>query len=201
MKSVLLKMKTTRISLFLLAVTLTSLFAIPPEWKEVSRSDQKPLLLNYLKCKMKAELVNEACRMKLPGTVEQFNTNTGFFITLIHKGKVRGCFGSFYHSSSNLEKIFEDYIAGALKNDPRYPPLELQEAENTRIILTVGDRPFNVQDFRTIPLKDFGILLTKENGQSFVYVPAELKSHRSLKEIIQRENIQEVAAFRAITIK
>lgn len=54
------------------------------------------------------------------------------FVTLTHKGKLRGCIGSLEARRSLLDDIKENAVAAAL-HDPRFTPLTLAELTDTDI--------------------------------------------------------------------
>ena len=119
----------------------------------------------------------------------------------MNNGKVRGCFCAFRHKNTHLSNVIREYIRGALKNDPRYPPLEVEEMKTAYFILTIADSPVPVVDVDSIALGRFGVFLGKEDGQGVVYVPGEIKSHSALKRIIKKEKVQDVSVFKAILIR
>jgi AMMECR1 domain-containing protein len=170
------------------------------EWKRFSKTKSSDRVIEYIRCTAIAELKLKNCDMNLPETPSFFG-ELGVFITIVNKGKVRGCFGAFRHKNTQFSIVLEEYIRGALRNDPRYPPLEMEELSTAYFILTIADSPVPVADTDTIPLGRFGVYLTKENGSGIVYVPGEIKSHSSLKRIIQKEKALDVGVFKAILIR
>ena len=170
------------------------------EWKKFSKTKSADIVVDFIRCSANSELNLKSCNINLPETPSFFG-QLGIFITIVNKGKVRGCFGAFRHKNTNLSSVIQEYTRGALRNDPRYPPLELEELKTSYFILTIADSPVPVVDTDTIALGRFGVYLAKENGQGVVYVPGEIKSHSSLKRIIQKEKIQDVSIFKAILIR
>ncbi|MBP9886882.1 MAG: AMMECR1 domain-containing protein [Leptospiraceae bacterium] len=170
------------------------------DWKKFSKTKSADLVVDFIRCIAYSELNLKSCDKKLPETPSFFG-ELGLFITIVNNGKVRGCFGAFRHKNTHLSNVLQEYIRGALRNDPRYPPLESEELKTAYFLLTVADSPSPVADIDTISLARFGVYLVKENNQGFVYVPGEIKSHSSLKRIIKKEKIQDVNVFKAILIK
>ena len=170
------------------------------EWKKFSKTKSSDRVIDFIRCTATAELNIKSCDLSLPETPSFFG-ELGVFITIVNKGKVRGCFGAFRHKNTQLSNVIEEYVRGALRNDPRYPPLELEELKTAYFILTIADSPVPVADTDSIALGRFGILLTKENGHGIVYVPGEIKSHSGLKRIIQKEKALDVSVFKAILIR
>jgi AMMECR1 domain-containing protein len=170
------------------------------EWKKFSKTKASDKLIEFIRCTASAELNLKTCDVSIPETPSFFG-ELGIFITIVNKGKVRGCFGAFRHKNTQLASVIEEYVRGALRNDPRYPPLEIEELKTAYFILTIADSPVPVVDTDSIALGRFGVFLGKENGQGVVYVPGEIKSHSGLKRIIQKEKVQDVSVFKAILIR
>ena len=170
------------------------------EWKKFSKTKSSDRVMEFIRCTATAELSLKSCDLSVPETPSFFG-ELGVFITIVNKGKVRGCFGAFRHQNTQLATVLEEYIRGALRNDPRYPPLEIEELKTAYFILTIADSPVPVADTGAIALGRFGVYLTKENGTGSVYVPGEIKSHSGLKRIIQKEKALDVSVFKAILIR
>jgi AmmeMemoRadiSam system protein A len=58
------------------------------------------------------------------------------FVTLTHKGRLRGCIGSIQARRPLLQDVKENAVAAAL-HDPRFPPLVAQELEHTQIEISL----------------------------------------------------------------
>lgn len=170
------------------------------DWKKFSKTKSSDRVIEFIRCTATAELNLKSCGMSLPDTPSFFG-ELGVFITIVNKGKIRGCFGAFRHKNTQLSNVLEEYVRGALRNDPRYPPLAIEELKTAYFILTIADSPVPVVDTDTIALGRFGVYLTKENGTGIVYVPGEIKSHSGLKRIIQKEKALDVSVFKAILIR
>lgn len=125
----------------------------------------------------------------------------GFFITLVRAGRVRGCYGSFNHTSSDFSVTMREYLKGALRRDPRYTPLGVEEVEETAIIVTVASQPRGVTSIENIDLSHNGIYYMFQDGSSAVVVPAEMKTVDYLKRNIEVRGVMSRSVFRAITIK
>lgn len=104
------------------------------------------------------------------------SNSTGMFITLIYKGKVRGCYGAFSHASDDTAEILKEYIKGALTLDPRYRPLDKTELEETEIVLTITSYPEPVDDVNNVDISNFGLFIECEDSSKTVIVPAEYRT-------------------------
>ncbi len=124
---------------------------------------------------------------------------SGLFVTIRYRGRVRGCYGSFYPSGST-DEVIREYLHGALRCDPRYEPLKLEELSDSEIIITVAERPVPVRDLSSVNIKTFGVVFQGTSGTSTVYVPAEIKTHEYLEKISPRTGDSSIYAFRAFTL-
>ncbi len=124
---------------------------------------------------------------------------SGLFVTLRLRGRVRGCYGSFYPSGST-DKVIREYLHGALRCDPRYEPLKLEELSDSEIIITVAESPVPVRDISSVNIKTSGVVFQEASGISTVYVPAEIKTHEYLEKISPRTGACSIYTFRAFTL-
>jgi AMMECR1 domain-containing protein len=125
---------------------------------------------------------------------------TGLFITLIKKGKVRGCYGAFTHRYNSPSDILKDYIKGALYLDPRHTPLEKYELEETDIVLTVTSNPEPVDDINNVDISNFGLFIECEDSSKTVIVPAEYKTSSKVLKLTGNGRCR-IKKFRAVTIR
>ncbi|RPI93674.1 MAG: AMMECR1 domain-containing protein [Spirochaetales bacterium] len=114
---------------------------------------------------------------------------------------MRGCFGAFHHKTGDAELTLREYINGALFLDPRYPPLDIRELGETRIILTVAGDLVPVDDINQVDFSRYGLMISFENGEKIVLVPSEIRSRDRLDRIIGSGMVVQCAAFRAVTIR
>jgi AMMECR1 domain-containing protein len=169
-------------------------------WRDFSRKHESKSLVKWLKCKAEARLTGAACREKILRPVPAFYGKLGVFITLAKGKKVRGCYGAFDHKVPDLETLLSDYLDGALSRDPRHPPLDVSELPVTDCIITVTAPPFPVADVSSIDFKRYGVSFTCDNGETSVFVPAEIKSAASVQQLIVGR-ICQISVFEAVTIR
>lgn len=194
------------------ALILSLLLALEPlsaadgyldAWRDFSKSDQGELLISWLEREAQAmlkvsEIQDEAAFPKLP----PFLGSTGLFITLLDgRGRNRGCFGAFFHGSSSGEDVLRSYLLGALRSDIRVNPIASHELPDMRIVLTAAGMPFPVSELDAVDISSCGVLVTTESGRQLVFVPAEMKTHASLKSSCGKEAVLSVSAFEAVTVK
>jgi AMMECR1 domain-containing protein len=169
-------------------------------WKDFSKKNEAKILIAWLNKKAESLLSPNIKCEGLNVKVPEFYGYTGIFITLIKGKKVRGCFGSFYHSSNNIEYILTDYLKGAIFRDFRHQPLEIHELKDVKIILTISTFPCHVADINSIDFSLYGVLLSCEGRIAKIFVPEELLAISYLDRLIGKGDCYP-QVFRAITIK
>lgn len=169
-------------------------------WIKLSHSPAGRELLVWLKqsagCIMNGVGAGPALQADLP----ELSGRAGMFITLVRKGKVRGCYGSFHHEPASTREIFLRYLKGALFMDPRYRPIEPAELDDTEIIVTVTSYPEPVDDPDNIDITGYGVFIECEGLSGTVIVPAEF---RTVSGITARAGGTDCrySEFRAVTIE
>ena len=121
----------------------------------------------------------------------------GVFVTIVRNGRVRGCFGSFQHRTTDMESLLAEYLCGALRSDPRYEPVTVSELASSVIIVTLAEQPGEPCAVEQIDPVMEGVLIEQDAGGGVVIVPAEF---RSLAAIKRRAAGSRVRPFRARTI-
>jgi uncharacterized protein (TIGR00296 family) len=85
--------------------------------------------------------LSEHIRIKTPeGLHPSFEEKRGVFVTLNKYGSLRGCIGYPYPIFKLKEAIIDAAISAAV-NDPRFPPVTLEEFKDVTIELTVLTMP------------------------------------------------------------
>lgn len=198
-------MKTNIGTLFitLLLVSVSVLYAdnsCLESWEEFSRSPEKAQLIDWMKETAGDLLIKNklSCSCNIPFV--QQGICSGLFVTLVHKGKVRGCYGAFSHRNSSLLTVLKEYIRGALFLDPRHKPLERHELEDTEIILTVASDPEPVDDINNVDISNSGVLIECEDSTKTVIVPAEFKTTSGILKHTKK-TVCRYYRFRAVTIR
>lgn len=183
-------------TIFLLAASDSCLV----KWEEFSHTDRKLKLTGWMRnCAWHILSKNRYCQepdVALPAEPDC----TGMFITLIRKGKVRGCFGAFSHSYSSPAEILNEYINGAIYLDPRHTPIEKYELEETEIVLTVTSKPEPVDDINNVDISNFGLFIECEDSSRTVIVPAEYRTASRVMKLTGNVNCR-YYKFRSVTIR
>jgi AMMECR1 domain-containing protein len=170
------------------------------QWEEFSRRPDSRELLLWLRCHARAKLAGARCKDRLNVIMPAYFGRLGIFITLKKGKKVRGCYGAFSHASADIEKVFLEYLSGALTGDARYEPLDAAEVETADIIVSITSPAYAVADLDSVDLLRYGISVACGEEQARVYVPAELRNMEDLRNFIQGKECQ-ISAFRAITVR
>jgi len=165
-------------------------------WYVLAQGKDSERLLSWMRNEAECILAQEPeKRVHCPIELPPFYGRLGFFVTFMRDGKNRGCFGSFYHTSSNAENVIRAYILGALRDDHRSLPLSQSELESTEIVLTIAAQPFPVPSLESVDISSYGVMVNSE----VIFVPAEIKTHEKLRRLC-KGTIESVHAFKAITI-
>jgi AMMECR1 domain-containing protein len=196
-------MKTKIISIIIILLSLLS--AASPDsclvkWEEFSRTAERVQLENWIRTTA-FNILSKNKDAAYPNIKLPAHTDcTGLFITLIKKGRVRGCYGAFTHRYSSPGEILKDYINGALYLDPRHTPLEKYELEETEIVLTVTSNPVPVDNINNVDISNFGLFIECEDLSGTVIVPAEYKTSSKVLKLTGNRRCR-FQKFRAVTIR
>ncbi len=170
-------------------------------WRTIRGSTEEKCLFHWLRQKgagyLRGQGDNEHFLCPLPDFYGRF----GLFITLVHNGRVRGCYGAFHHATDKAEIVLGDYLKGALTRDNRYRPLEAHEFEKSSIILTVASGLYPVASIETLDISRFGIKAHCGDGSILVIVPSEIKSIEYLKKVLLPYDVVQLFAFRCVTFR
>jgi AMMECR1 domain-containing protein len=169
-------------------------------WSEFSHTPEKTRLTEWLRNSAENILAKNKIVNTLEVNLPAHPDCTGLFITIIRKGKVRGCYGAFSHRYTSPAEILLDYIKGALFLDPRHDPLERHELADSEIILTVASNPEPVDDINNVDISNFGLFIECDDSSKTVIVPAE---YRTASKVIKLTGNRQCRyqKFRAVTIR
>lgn len=170
------------------------------EWDTFSRTHEARILVAWIKNLARAELLGEKFTAPMPEAHPSFYGRLGVFITLMKKGKVRGCYGSFHPSTPDLSRLLKDSVRGALRRDWRYRPPDISEADEVSVILTIASPPHPTEDIHGIDLAATGVVLRCQDEETIVLVPAEMKTKISIENTAKRRNCQ-LEVFSAVTLR
>ena len=169
-------------------------------WIEFSHTPEKARLTEWMKNTARNIINKNKIYPVLEVTLPAQPECTGLFITLIRKGKIRGCFGAFSHSYGSPSEILRDYIKGALSLDPRHEPLEKYELDETEIVLTVASNPVPTDDINNVDISNFGLFIECDDSSKTVIVPAEYRTASRVMKLTGNSQCR-YYKFRGITIR
>ncbi len=93
---------------------------------------------------------------------ESMLAEAGAFVSLHTGGELRGCIGHLGESKP-LYKVIQEMAVAAASRDPRFPPLEPDDLDNTEIEISVLGAAEPVSDPADITLGEHGLVI--EQGQ------------------------------------
>jgi len=133
----------------------------------LNREKQKAIL-SYVQGLLKARLTG-APDPVLAIESEMLKEKRGIFVTLKHGGRLRGCIGQIV-GVEPLKKSIGSMAQAAAFQDPRFPPLELDELKDLQVHISFLTPPVPVQSYRDIRTGTDGIIVTYGRKKG-VYLP------------------------------
>lgn len=170
------------------------------EWIKFSHAPESRRLLSWLRLNAGLILDGKTPEPEAGIGLPELSGHAGMFITLVVKGRVRGCYGAFHHELDSTGDIFLQYLKGALYLDPRYRPLERGELEDTGIIVTVTSFPEPADDPDNIDIARYGVFIECEGRPGTVVVPAEFRTVSGISSLAGGDDCR-YSRFRAVTIR
>lgn len=171
------------------------------EWAEFARSPRAAAFSGWLRCRMASRSGGRACPEYSDAAAPRFSGDLGIFVTIVKGRTVRGCYGAFHHAIPDFAAAADNYLRGAMLNDPRHEPVGPGELDELTVVITVADRPFPVNDLESVDMSRFGVMVMMDDGSSAVFVPAEMITAEAVYRTMKRESIVQCYAFRAVTIR
>ncbi len=170
------------------------------QWKDF-RGKQGTRLIDWLEKEAQIIMGGSQRPTDFRGPVPEYYGRVGIFITFLKDGKVRGCFGAFHHRGHRFSDTVRQYLKGALRSDPRYPPLGIEELDECEVVVTIASLPAAIEGVEAIDLERYGILYRYSDGSLGVIVPAEVRTVEYLKKTAERKEVLSRFSFRAVTIR
>ena len=100
----------------------------------------------------------------LPGALR---TSQGAFVTLKHRGELRGCIGHIYAHASVAETVQQMAVAAALR-DPRFPPVSPDELLEIQVEISILSPPRKAEDVEQIRVGLHGLIIHHPDGQGLL---------------------------------
>lgn len=131
--------------------------------------DARAALLTHIRAALRAWLGSRELREDTTGLPDELLRPAGAFVTLHKRGRLRGCIGTF-QADEPLARIAVRMGAAAAVNDPRFPPLTLQELDECEIEISVLSPPRPVSGPDEIEVGVHGVQLGK-GARRGVFLP------------------------------
>ncbi|MBK7980421.1 MAG: AmmeMemoRadiSam system protein A [Ignavibacteriae bacterium] len=106
-------------------------------------------------------------------------TNSGAFVTITIKKKLRGCIG-YVQTEDELSKTVMDAAYQAAFNDPRFEPLNEDEFPQIKLEISILSEPFPLENYEEIVIGKHGLILEDVGRKALLLpqVPIEHKMNR-----------------------
>ena len=124
------------------------------------------------------QTVNESSSTLPAGVLEpslELQASTGVFVTLVRKGKVRGCYGSLYPEGIDLLSQVREYTAAAATRDFRHLPVHPSELNEIVIIISFIGPLEPISSIHEVDPKTEGLLIRTGNARA-VLLPGEART-------------------------
>ncbi|MFA7254903.1 MAG: AmmeMemoRadiSam system protein A [Candidatus Omnitrophota bacterium] len=129
--------------------------------------EQKKILI-YVHDLLKARLTaGSEPKLELPREIME--QKRGIFVTLKRRERLRGCIGHILGYEPLKESIREMTLAAAFE-DPRFPPLALDELKDLKVHVSLLTEPVPIKSYKDIRTGTDGIIVT-HGWKKGVYLP------------------------------
>ncbi len=132
------------------------------------KAEDKKKILVYVRELLKAHLTHGP-EPRLELEHEVLERRRGIFVTLKVGGRLRGCIGHILGDEPLRESIPHMTLAAAFQ-DPRFPPLVLDELKGLKIHVSLLTEPAAIKSYRDIRTGTDGIIVTR-GWKKGVYLP------------------------------
>lgn len=133
--------------------------------KRLSQGEKKTLL-RLARETISAKLNNED--LQIPAIIEKrLNQRTGVFVTLLKKGKLRGCIG-YMQTDKPLYQSVQELAEAAAFHDPRFQPLKREELPDIQIEMSVLSGFEKISNIKRIKTRHHGILVRHGDYQGIL---------------------------------
>jgi len=130
--------------------------------------EEKKKILAYSKELLKARLTSGP-EPRLALSREAMEQRRGIFVTLKLHGRLRGCIGHILGDEPLKESIHQMTLAAAFE-DPRFPPLALDELKGLKIHISLLTEPVPIKSYKDIRTGTDGIIVSR-GWKKGVYLP------------------------------
>jgi AmmeMemoRadiSam system protein A len=109
--------------------------------------------------------------------------NAGAFVTLLEKGKLRGCVG-YITSIKTLFDTVVDAAQNSAANDPRFPPVQEEELSQIYIEVSILSPPMSFDGYESIIIGKHGLLLDEEECRAVLLPQVAVEHKFSVSEFL-----------------
>jgi AmmeMemoRadiSam system protein A len=89
----------------------------------------------------------------------EMNVKAGVFVSIKKKGQLRGCIGTFTHTTDNTAcEIIQNAISAATQ-DPRFPPVNSRELNDLEYSVDVLTEPEKIPGKKDLDPKKYGVIV------------------------------------------
>ncbi len=114
----------------------------------------------------------------------ELNEKGGVFVTLHHKGKLRGCIG-LIDSDDPLKVTIPRMAISAAVDDPRFPPLSAQEVDQVTIEITLLSKLLRVKSLTDIIIGKHGLLIRYKTKQGLFLPQVAVENQWSRQQFLE----------------
>ena len=133
----------------------------------LNKNDQQKIL-SYIRELLKANLT-KGLEPALDLPKEFLDETKGIFVTLKKNDALRGCIGQIIAMHPLSQSIHDMALAAAFE-DPRFPPLSLNELPGLQVHVSLLTKPQQVDSYKDIRIGTDGIIVT-HGWKKGVYLP------------------------------
>ncbi len=112
------------------------------------------------------------------------NEKCGAFVTIHHKGNLRGCIGNIIGHSSLWETVRKMAVE-ASQNDPRFPPVSIYELKEIDIEISVISPFEKIEDIENIKVGEHGIFIKQGYHQGLLLPQVATEYSWDRKEFLE----------------
>lgn len=109
----------------------------------------------------------------------------GAFVTLNKNHQLRGCIGEFKPQTPLWQTVQKKVIDAAL-NDPRFPPVTLEELADIEIEISILSKPRKIDNWKEVKLGKDGVLLKQGTREGTFLPQVATETGWSLKEFLSQ---------------
>ncbi len=109
--------------------------------------------------------------------------NKGAFVTITIKNQLRGCIGYIVSEMTLFETVC-DAAKQAAMNDPRFPPLSMEEMPYVNIEVSVLSEMRPVNNYEEILIGEHGLLLDEQTHRAVLLPQVAIEHNYSIEDFL-----------------